>query len=107
MNETIQAAQVVVFRDEPAYLPITPEDELDGFGPRRDHKVSYACSMVHAEIDSGFVNDMSRTKKYIGWMDGEWVPFYEIQLPGDTGPTRFCEDCAGWLTALAPHLMES
>lgn len=101
----IPKAPMLVFRDDPAYLPTTPEDELGGFGPRRDHKISYVCAMVHPEIDSGAVNDMSRTKKYIGWMDGEWVPFCEIQLPGDTEPTRFCEDCIGWLDQLAPHLL--
>lgn len=40
-------------------------------------------------------------------IDLEWVPFYEIRLPGDSATTRFCEDCMGWLIEAADHIRTS
>jgi hypothetical protein len=107
---TTAAAPPLVLRDEPA-LKTMPAEPFELPDEVADRDVSYQCAMRH---------DGQPTHGYVGWIEHEhsdtygrdlidlvWVPFYEIQLPGDAEPTRFCEDCAGWLTALAPHLLES
>lgn len=99
----------VVFRGEPALKTVPAEPgELPYEVANQD--ISYQCAMRH---------DGQPTNGYMGWVEHEhadtygrdlidlkWVPFCEIQLPGDTEPTRICEDCIGWLAGLAPHLLE-
>jgi hypothetical protein len=108
--QTTAPAVPLVFRDEPALKTVAAEP---GELPYEvaDQDVSYQCGMRH---------DGEPTHGFVGWVehehadtygrdliDLEWVPFYEVQMPGDTEPTRFCEDCASWLTELAPHLLAS
>jgi len=101
-------AAPLAFREEPA-LKTVPGEPYELPYEVADQDVSYQCGMRH---------DGEPTHGYVGWVerehsdtygrdliDLEWVPFYEVQLPGDTESTRFCEDCAGWLTGLAPHLL--
>jgi hypothetical protein len=102
------AIQTLVFRDEPALktVPAEPGELPDEVA---DRDISYQCGMRH---------DGQPTHGFVGWVerdhadtygrdliDLEWVSFYEVQMPSDTEPTRFCEDCLGWLDQLAPHLL--
>lgn len=106
---TTAAVSPLVVHDEPA-LKTVPAEPGELPYEVADQDISYQCAMRH---------DDQPTRGDVGWveheysdtygrdlMDLKWVPFYEIQLPGDTEPTRICEDCAGWLTTLAPHLLE-
>ncbi|ANZ35214.1 hypothetical protein BBK82_03150 [Lentzea guizhouensis] len=99
---------VLVLHEEPALKTVMDEDL--GPGEVWDLAVSYQCGLRHNSEYDGIV----------GWREHEysdtygadhitqvWVPFYEARLPGDPHPTRFCEDCAGWLTQLAPHLLST
>lgn len=103
-------AAPLVFRDEPA-LKTVPAEPGELPYEVADQDVSYQCTMRH---------DGQPTHGYVGWVEHEysdtygrdlmglkWVSFYEIQLPGDTEPTRICEDCIGWLDQLAPHLLSA
>lgn len=100
------AGAVLGFYDEPALKTVVDDD----LGPDEvwDPAVSYQCGMRHNSQYDGIVG--WREHEYSDTygrdlMDLKWVAYYEVQLPGDSEPTRFCEDCAGWLTALAPHLL--
>lgn len=103
------ATPVLVFHDEPA-LKTVVLDEVDypwETDEVWDPTASYQCGMRHDTEHDGTV----------GWREHEysdtygadhitqqWVPFYEIQLPGETEPQRFCEGCMCWLTEAADHI---
>ncbi len=104
---TAAATQPIVFRVEPALKTVSTDDHLPY--EVADQDVSYQCAMRH---------NGHATNGLLGWIEREpadtyghdlldlqWVPFYEVQLPGDAKPTQFCEHCGGWLTQLAPHLL--
>lgn len=101
------ATPVLVFHDEPALKTVVDDD----LGPDEvwDSSVSYQCGLRHNSEYDGIV----------GWREHEysdtygadhitqqWVPFYEVRLPGDPHPTRFCEEHMGWLTEAAEHLRD-
>jgi hypothetical protein len=102
------AVPALVLRDEPALKTVSAEPyELPDEVADRD--VSHQCAMRHGDQPThGFVGWVEREHADTygrDLIDLEWVPFYEVQLPGDSEPARFCEDCAGWLIGLAPHLL--
>jgi hypothetical protein len=109
-TDTTPATSLLVHREESALKSVPAEPGALPYEVA-DRDVSYQCGMRH---------DGQPTHGGIGWVerehsdtygrdliDLEWVPFYEIQLPGDSEPTRFCEDCASWLTEAADHIASS
>ena len=100
------AVSVLVLHDEPALKTVVDDD----LGPDEvwDPAVSYQCGMRHNSQYDGIVGwrEHGYSDTYgADHITQEWVPFYEMRLLGDPHPSRFCEDCASWLTALAPHLL--
>ncbi|MFJ5984369.1 hypothetical protein [Lentzea sp. NPDC092896] len=100
------AAAVLVFWEEPALKTVVDDD----LGPDEvwDPTVSYQCGLRHNSEYDGIVGWREHEYSDTHGADHitqEWVPFYEVRLPGDPHPTRFCEDCIGWLDQLAPHLL--
>jgi hypothetical protein len=101
---------VLVLCDEPATRTVVGQERQWEEDEVWDPAASYQCGMRHDTEHGGTVGwrEHEYSDTYgADHITQEWVPFYEVRLPGDEEPTRFCEDCAGWLTALAPHLLES
>lgn len=102
------AAPVLVFHEQPALKVVVDEDCPGERDEVWDPAVSYQCGMRHNSKYDGIVGwrEHEYSDTYgADHITQEWMPFYEVRLPGDPHPSRFCEDCAGWLTALAPHLL--
>ena len=103
------AAAGVVFHGEPVLKTVTPDSdrpwEIDEVW---DPAASYQCAMRHNTEHNGTVGwrEHEYSDTYgTDHITQEWVPFYAVQLPGETEPQRFCEDDARWITTAAEYLL--
>ena len=101
------AVSAVVLHDEPALKTVVDEERPWERDEVWDPSASYRCGMSHGTEHGGAVGwrEHEYSDTYgADHITQEWVPFYEVRLPGDTEPTRFCEDCMSWLTTAADHI---
>jgi hypothetical protein len=103
------ATHVITHHTEPVFQTVVHDEtrlyEADSVW---DPAATFQCSMRHSTERDGTVG--WREREYTDRFNNdrvtqEWVPFYAVQLPGETEPQRFCEDDARWITMAARYFL--
>lgn len=114
---TCAPAPTIVYHWTSRLLPPAPADPAEPYDhwdprhePRADPDDSYECGLRDVHNDGehhriGWVDTINPASDREQW---QWVPYYLISYPDTANikPLRVCEDCATYLTTLAPYLRE-